>query len=91
MNDKITALVQLFQETGKAHHQAFVELDGADVDWPMWYANYMVDKFGAILEATLTRTQIVVLLVELERQQRDQAPGSNWTHYYAKELVKRYF
>jgi len=91
MNDKIEQLMNLLQEAGIAHHQAFLEVGGTDADWTIWYADYLVDKLGTILEAKLTRTQIVVLLVELEHQQHAQAPGSHWARYYAKELVARYF
>lgn len=91
MNDKIQVLADLFQATGYAHHQAYIETDGADDDWAIWYADYLVDKLSDQLEAKLTRTNIVVLLVELERLHQSTAPGSNWMRFYAKELINRYF
>lgn len=91
MENKIQALADLLQETGHEHHQAFIDTDGADPDWPIWYANYLVDRLGNLLDATFTRTQIVVLLVELDRQQQATAPGTNWMRFYAKVLVNRYF
>ena len=90
MENKIQAIAELLQETGHAHHQAYIETNGADDDWPIWYADYLVDKLGEKLDATFTRTQIVVLLVELDRQQKVTAPGTNWMRFYAKELVNRY-
>jgi hypothetical protein len=44
MDEKITKLAELFAETGKAHHQAYIETDGAHTDWAIWYANYLYDK-----------------------------------------------
>ena len=91
MEDRIQALAELFQETGHEHHQAYLETDGADPDWPLWYADYLVDRLGEHLDASFTRTQIVVLLVELERLQQATAPGSNWMRFYARVLINRYF
>ena len=31
----------LFREVGEAHHQAYIETDGADPEWPLWYAEYL--------------------------------------------------
>lgn len=91
MDEKIQALANLLQETGQAHHQAFIETDGADDDWAIWYADYLIEKLHNILEARLTRTQLVVLMVELDRLHKATAPGSNWAQFYAKELINRYF
>ncbi len=29
-------LVELFRETGRAHHSAFMATDGVDPEWPIW-------------------------------------------------------
>jgi hypothetical protein len=29
-------LEALFHEVAKAHHQAYIETDGADPEWPLW-------------------------------------------------------
>jgi hypothetical protein len=31
-------LETLFQEAGKAHHEAFIDTGGEDLEWPAWYA-----------------------------------------------------
>src|SRR3954471_10797358 len=36
----------LFHEVGEAHHQAYIETDGADPEWPLWYADYLRDKLA---------------------------------------------
>ena len=90
MEGKIQAIAELLKQSGRAHHQAFIEVNGADDDWPIWYADYLVDKLNQLLSTSLTRTQIVVLLVELDQQQKATAPDANWTEFYAKELVNRY-
>ena len=36
-------IAKLLRETGHAHHEAFAATDGADPDWPIWYAEYSKD------------------------------------------------
>lgn len=91
MEDKITALAELFRQTGHAHHQAYLATDGADPDWPIWYADYLHDKLPTYLGVTLTRSDIIYILMSLNYQQKAEAPGSEWARYYARALIQRYF
>ena len=88
--DIINQIDSLLQATGHAHHQAYIETDGADPDWPLWYADYLLDKLPQLLNASMTKTEIVYVLVSLDKEQQTLAPGAKWTHYYAKSLVNRY-
>ena len=92
MTDKtlIQEIADLFKETGKAHHQAFIETDGDDPDWPIWYADYLHQKLGEILNARFTKSELVYLLVLLSKEQPLQAPGADWSIYYGKFLAERY-
>ena len=36
----------LFHEVGEAHHRAYIETDGADPEWPLWYADYLQERLG---------------------------------------------
>lgn len=90
MEDNIQAIINLLQETGQAHHQAFIEVNGADDDWAIWYAEYLFGKLNDKLNTSLTRAQIVVLLVEFDQQFKATNPDTHWTRFYATELVKRY-
>lgn len=80
----------LFREAGEAHHAAYSETDGADPDWPIWYAGYLQPRLSAALNAKFTKSELVYLLVSLDREVQRQAPGANWHAYYAKALVSRY-
>jgi hypothetical protein len=40
-------LTELFIQTGQAHHQAFVDTNGSDPDWPIWYASYLREPLVA--------------------------------------------
>jgi hypothetical protein len=90
MDDLQAAIANLFTETGHAHHQAFVEADGADPEWPMWYADFMYDKLRKLLDAHFTKSELIYLLVSMEKEQALEAPGANWQRYYADYLIGRY-
>jgi hypothetical protein len=90
MDDKIQALAKLFKETGTAHHQAFIEVDGDDPDWAIWYADYLHDKLPAHLGVSLSKSRIIYILMDLEIEHGSKAPGSDWTRYYARALMSRY-
>ena len=83
-------LTSLFEQAGKAHHQAFASVDGADADWPIWYAEYLMDKLPSLLGATFTKSELVYLLVRLSKQQAFDAPGGKWPRYYARFFVEAY-
>lgn len=83
-------LEDLFHEVGEAHHQAYIETDGADPEWPLWYADYLRDRLGALLDASFTRSELVHLLVLVASEQPYVAPGANWARYYAKKFISLY-
>jgi NAD(P)H-hydrate epimerase len=90
MSDLAMELEQLFVETGHAHHQAFIETNGADPDWPIWYADYLKERLSTLLGATFTRSELVYLLVMADKERGLNAPGAKWPRYYAKFFIERY-
>lgn len=83
-------LVQLFEQVAEAHHQAYLATDGAHPDWPIWYAEYLHEDLLRVLEAKFTVSELVYLLVGLDKEVAQHAPGANWHRYYAKALMDRY-
>ncbi len=83
-------LEALLREAGDAHHKAYIEVDGADADWPIWYAEYLRDRLAELLEAQFSKSELVYLLISLDREVQRLAPGANWRAYYARVLVERY-
>ena len=90
MEDKRNTIAALLRVAGRAHHQAFIETDGDDPDWPDWYASYLSANLNTMLETKLEHTQLRDLLVELDQSQRAEAPDGDWTHFYAERLLDRY-
>lgn len=89
-NDLYPRLKELFAETGHAHHEAFADVDGADADWPSWYAQHMHRRLGTLLHAEFTRSELIYLLVLADRELARHAPGAEWTGFYARFFVERY-
>ena len=57
-----TRLEELLREVREAHHQAYIETDGADPEWPLWYAEHLRERLGALLNASFTKSEFVYLL-----------------------------
>ncbi len=83
-------LTDLFRETGRAHHQAFLATDGDDPEWPLWYADFLLDRLKDLLAARFTRSELVYLLVWADRDHARQAPGADWPAFYARFFAERY-
>ena len=87
LTDQLTAL---FEQTGKAHHEAFAAVDGADDDWALWYAEHLMDKLPALLGKPFTQTELADLLTRLSKDHAQTASGTPWPSYYAKFFVDHY-
>ena len=83
-------LTDLFKEAGSAHHQAHIETDGFHPDWPIWYAEFLHERLTGLLRAKFTRSELVYLLVLVDKQLSMQAPGAYWPAYYASFFLERY-
>lgn len=84
------ALCALLREAGRVHHQAFIEVDGDDPDWPLWYAGYLLERLRQQLDSTLTRSQLVTDLVLAAEDHAQTAPESDWAAHYARFLIMRH-
>jgi hypothetical protein len=94
MNDTsgflLAELEELFHQTGQAHHQAFIDTDGEDLEWPVWYAENMIGRLSVLLEAKFTQSELIYLLVGAEKERSLRAPGADWARYYARFFAERY-
>ena len=88
--DLTDQLKDLLKETGRAHHEAFIDVDGADDEWPAWYADHMHKRLCKLLRAEFTRSELIYLLVRVDRERALHAPGAEWTDYYARFFLARY-
>lgn len=91
MDELRAELAQRFTDTATAHHAAYIDTDGVDPEWPLWYADYLMDKLPAMLDnAGFTKAELIYLLITVDLEQRTLAPGANWRLYYADFFISRY-
>ncbi|UCH46533.1 MAG: glutaredoxin [Betaproteobacteria bacterium] len=84
LKKKISALMV---DTGKAHHAAFLATDGADPDWPIWYAGYLQEPLGKLLQMSFTKSQLVYCLMNADFERDALAPESSWHAFYADHFM----
>lgn len=90
-NEKlIDELANLLNETAEAHHKAFAATEGVDPDWPIWYADYLLDKMRQVLKAKFTKSELIYLFVSADKRNGSAAPGAYWPRFYAKYFGNRY-
>lgn len=88
--EQVKQLSALFSEAGKAHHQAYIETDGEDAEWALWYADYLQDRLAAVLGIEFTKSEIVYRLVSLSRKQPTVSPDEWWPDFYAMYFCEQY-
>ncbi len=82
-------LAELLMETGHHHHQAYIEADGTDPEWALWYAGYLQtriwDGFGSIP----TRSRLVHLLLGAEEAHGAAGDDAGaWPPFYATFIAE---
>ncbi len=89
MNTRVDQIALLLRQTAEAHHEAYLSSDGSDPEWPLWYADYLWDKLPQLLAGDLTRSELVYLLVLLDRRMAEEDSSAPWYDYYAAYLASR--
>lgn len=91
MNDEMrNCLVEVFSETGIAHHEAFLETDGVDSEWPLWYAQHLQGPLTDALRTPFTKSQLVYCVMDADFEHEARSPDSNWHEFYADQFIERY-
>jgi hypothetical protein len=79
----------LLHEVSETHHQVFRITEGADDDWASWYADWLtrLSELPSLLSSRPVRSELVYLLVRLDKKYTDEDPTETWEEYYAARLV----
>jgi hypothetical protein len=84
-----TALADIFQAAGKAHHQAFAATNGDDPEWPEWYARHLAGVLSELLGAELRPDALATDFKSVDEEMRAPDPAAEWTLYYADWFLAR--
>ena len=92
MTQTIEQISRLLHEASETHHQVFRIIDGADDDWASWYAQWLIDlsELPDLLGTKPVRSELIYLLVSLDRQYTAEHPGEAWEPYYARQLLSHF-
>jgi hypothetical protein len=90
MDERVTRIAALLHEAGETHHLVYRIVDGEDPDWASWYADWLIEhsELPEILGAKPIRSELVWLLVGLDRDYGDTSPNVPWPEWYAQRIVE---
>lgn len=91
MNDRADSVEELLREAAETHHQVYRIVDGDDADWASWYADWLLNlsELPQILAATPVRSELVWLLVSLDKEYVERRPRPAWERWYAERIIGR--
>lgn len=84
---EVEEVAALLRETAQAHHEEFTEVDGADPEWPLWYAKHLAPRVRELLHTELTVSELVHSLMLADEAHADDG---DWAETYAVLLVERH-
>ena len=79
----------LLHEVAETHHRVFRIVDGADDDWASWYADWLINlsELPTLLKVKPVRSELVYMLVGIDKQYTADSSDEPWEAYYASRLL----
>jgi hypothetical protein len=92
MPDPADRVAALLSEAAETHHRVYRISDGDDPDWASWYADWLarLSELPLILGRTPIRSELVWLLVGLDKQYTESDPGPAWQRWYAERMLEHF-
>jgi hypothetical protein len=92
MNDRSTQVAALLHEAGETHHLVYRIVDGDDPDWASWYADWLLNlsELPQILGTKPVRSELVWLLVTLDKEYTKAMPETPWPQWYAGRVSEHF-
>ena len=87
--DRAERIGELLHEVAETHHVVYRITDGEDPDWASWYSNWLLNlsELPELLGATPVRSELIAMLVELDRDYTRQEREERWEDHYARRLL----
>jgi hypothetical protein len=88
----IEQIAALLHEVAETHHQVYRITDGTDADWASWYADWLtkLSELPTVLATNVVRSEVVYLLVKLDREYNAESPGESWESFYARGFLEHW-
>ena len=89
MSDESDRVAALLHEAGETHHIVYRIVDGDDPDWASWYGQWLLDlsELPQLLGRTPVRSELIWMLVSLDKEYTSTSPDVPWPQWYAARLV----
>ena len=76
-------LAELLMKTGHHHHQAYIEADGVDPEWALWYSGYLQANLWDSAGVLPSRSRLIQLLLNAEADFNASGSTDPWPPAYA--------
>jgi hypothetical protein len=93
MNDDPSShIAALLHEVSETHHLVYRIVDGEDADWASWYADWLINlsELPQILGTKPVRSELVWLLVLLDKEYGEANPDTAWPQWYAERILEHF-
>jgi hypothetical protein len=92
MADNAKRIGELLHEVGETHHQVYRIVDGADDDWASWYSDWLIrlSELPDLLGGAPVRSELVYMLVRLDKDYTEHQPAEPWEDFYARGLLEHF-
>lgn len=92
MDAPSTRIAALLHEAGETHHIVYRIVDGDDPDWASWHADWLLhlSELPQILETTPVRSELVWLLVALDKEYTSANQELAWPQWYADRILEHF-
>jgi hypothetical protein len=92
MAERTETISKLLREAAETHHRVYRIVDGADPDWASWYADWLIglSELPQLLGQAPVRSELVYMLVSLDKQFTADEPGGPWEDFYARQIAHHF-
>jgi hypothetical protein len=83
---------ELLHEAAETHHVVYRITGGEDPDWASWYADWLINlsELPDTLGRKPVRSELVYMLVALDKEYTDESPAERWEDHYARRLLDHF-
>ena len=92
MTTPARTISDLLHEAAETHHRVYRIVDGDDADWASWYADWLIklSELPQLLGSRPVRSELVYLLVSLDKRYTAENPDEPWEGYYARRIADHF-
>jgi hypothetical protein len=90
--DNAQKISALLHEAAETHHVVYRIVDGDDPDWASWYGDWLMklSELPELLEVKPVRSELVYMLVRLDKKYTMESPDERWEDFYARGLLEHF-